>query len=370
MSNNVCLPKFPATEDVWKKISKTSKAILVYGMGNGADKLIAQLSKINKKPDDFFASDGFVRGHSFHGKRVLSFSEAKEKYDDFIILVSFATRIEEVMKTICDIEKNYELYVPDMPVVDDEYFTSEFYNEHYNEIVHAYNTLSDEFSKDLFASIINYKLSAEVKFLNCFTSSVEEMYGLLDCDNIKCAVDAGAYNGDTVKEMTSYFKNVHNIYAFEPDPKNCKKLAKLSEQVKCTLKIFECALWKYDDEATFSSSTNRNSSLLNASYQHNDVKVKLVSLDNVITKKADYIKYDVEGVETQALEGSINTILRDRPSLLISVYHKSEDIFSILNSLSGVLKDYSFYLRRKACYPAWELNLYAIPNEHGIKNKS
>ena len=41
--------------------------------------------------DDFFASDEFVRGHYFHGKKVLKFSEARQKYDDFIILLSFAS---------------------------------------------------------------------------------------------------------------------------------------------------------------------------------------------------------------------------------------------------------------------------------------
>ena len=74
MKTSICLPKYPAEEDIWKKISKSEKAILVYGMGNGADKLIAQLSRIGREVDDFFASDGFVRGHSFHGKKVLSFS--------------------------------------------------------------------------------------------------------------------------------------------------------------------------------------------------------------------------------------------------------------------------------------------------------
>ena len=54
-------------------------------MGNGADKLIARFEKYGIKISDFFASDGFVRGHEFHGMRVKSFSEIKAEYPDFVI---------------------------------------------------------------------------------------------------------------------------------------------------------------------------------------------------------------------------------------------------------------------------------------------
>jgi peptidoglycan/xylan/chitin deacetylase (PgdA/CDA1 family) len=52
-------------------------------MGNGADKILDVLDAHGITVSDFFASDGFVRGHSFHGKRVLSFSEIKEKYEKY-----------------------------------------------------------------------------------------------------------------------------------------------------------------------------------------------------------------------------------------------------------------------------------------------
>ncbi len=364
MLNAISLPKYVAETDIWDKISNTDKPILVYGMGNGADKLIAKLAECGKEVADFFASDGFVRGHSFHGKRVLSFSEVKEKYDDFIILLSFASGIPEVISTILKTGEEHELYIPDMPVVDEEYFTADFYNKHYNEIKKAYELLSDEKSKELFSAIINYKLSAEAKFLHMSTSSVDEMYSLLDCDAITCAVDAGAYNGDTVKQMLAYFGNLKKIYAIEPDCKNCKKLRTLADTIEnCEIKIFESALWNCNDTADFSSSNNRNSSLLNSSHKHKDMQISLIALDGIISERVDYIKYDVEGVEKQALEGSMQTIEKYRPALLVSAYHKSEDVFSLVNMLSSRLSDYLFFLRRKMCYPAWEINLYAIPKE-------
>ena len=77
--NNYILPAYPCREDMWDIIKKEKRPIVVYGMGNGADKLLAHLSLYGVEVADFFASDGFVRGHFFHGKRVKSFSEIKEE---------------------------------------------------------------------------------------------------------------------------------------------------------------------------------------------------------------------------------------------------------------------------------------------------
>ena len=69
-------------------------------MCNGSDKIIAVLEERGMRAADFFASDGFVRGQLFHGKRVLSLSEVKEKYTDFIILVAFGSHLPEVCGAI------------------------------------------------------------------------------------------------------------------------------------------------------------------------------------------------------------------------------------------------------------------------------
>ena len=355
------LPKYPVASDVWKHLQNTDKPIVVYGMGNGADKLLSRLDEYGVTVSDFFASDGFVRGHSFHGKRVMSFSEIKEKYDDFIILVSFASKLADVVEKIYSLKEQYELYVPDMPVVGNIYFDLDFYNKNYTEIKKAYDLLEDKVSKQLFSRVVWYKLTADISYL-CDTFSKEECYSLLDCSSYKVAIDAGAYNGDTAKEFISYFPELKKIYAIEPDPKNCEKLRRYAEGISCDVEIEEAALWNEDGEASFSSSKNRNSSISNSSHQYKTVTVNLRRLDSIVSSSVDYIKYDVEGSEREALEGSAETIKRYSPDLLVSLYHKSEDIFSLINYVSDNYKNYKLYLRRLYCLPAWELNLYAVKN--------
>ena len=221
------LPPFPCKEDMWDAISKESRPIVVYGMGNGADKLIRHFEKYGIEIADFFASDGFVRGHSFHGKRVLSFTEVREKYEDFVIVLSFASGREEVLYLLSELDMRYDMYIPDMPVAgEEEYFDKDFYNLNYDSILSAYNSLCDEDSKSCFAAMLHYKLTGKMKYLTSAFSEKSEMYSILPVSKIETMVDCGAYNGDTAREAKEYFKNLKSVVAIEADKRNFKKLAK------------------------------------------------------------------------------------------------------------------------------------------------
>lgn len=356
------LPEFPCTSDMWDELAKEVRPIVVYGMGNGADKLISRFEKYSIKIADFFASDGFVRGHTFHGYRVKSFSEIKETYPDFVIVLSFASNREEVLAMLSEIDGNYDMYVPDMPVAgEDEYFDCEFYNKHHEEIEKAYNSLADEDSKNAFSSIITYKLSGRIKFLMSAWSTLDEMYSLLPCEKTERAIDAGAYNGDTARQMKMFFPNLKKIMALEPDVKTYKRLLKYCDgENEIEIEPINAAVWCENSKGSFSSSGNRNSSVNStSSFECKEITVPLVRIDSLMDS-VDYVKYDVEGAEAEALIGSEGIIEKCKPALLVSLYHRSRDIFTIINELSEKYPFYKFYLRRLKCVPAWEINLIAI----------
>ncbi len=356
------LPQYPATLDMWDTLSQESRPIVVYGMGNGADKLIKRFEKYGIEIADFFASDGFVRGHSFHGKRVKSFSEIKSDYQDFVIVLSFASNREDVLDMLLDIDAHYDMYIPDMPIAGEEYFDREFYNLHYTEIVSAYESLADDESKSIFVATINYKLTGRMKYLAVSRNTRDEIYSLLPCENIHTMIDAGAYNGDTAREAKVYFPSLEKIYAIEPDNKNFKKLAKYSEaENEIEVIPINSAAWCENVVGSFMNSGNRNSSVSStASFEHKNTGISLVRLDSLTSKKIDYIKYDVEGAERETLIGSQGIIEAYHPSLLVSLYHRSADIFEIVNKLNESYPEYKMYLRRLWCVPAWELDLILV----------
>lgn len=357
------LPDFPVESDMWEKLKNEKRPIVVYGMGNGADKLFDRLSEFGVKVSEVFASDGFVRGHTFRGYKVKSLSEIKAAYEDFVILLSFASNREEVIDMLANVDAENDMYVPDMPVADvSEYFDKNFYNAHYDEIMKAYDSLADEQSRAIFSSVINYKLSGRMKYLLSCWSTRDEIYSLMPTESIITTVDAGAYNGDTAREAKAYFPNLKNIYAIEPDKRNYKKLVKYSEaESEIRVISINAAAWSENVGGMFFGSGNRNSTAVaTASFEHREDEISMVKIDDLTEEKIDYIKYDVEGAEREALEGSDDTIMRCQPTLLISLYHRSRDIFELVNYVRERYPEYKLYLRRLKCLPAWEIDLIAV----------
>ena len=367
------LPPSDFKEDLWELLRRTERPILLYGMGNGADKMITRLEAMGKKCSDVFASDGFVRGQSFHGKRVLSFSEVKEKYKNPLILVCFGSALPDVLDTVFEIANSYELYIPDMPIAGEAYFTAAFYTEHYERFTRVYEMLADEESRVLYASLLWYKLTGATLYLKDAVATGDER-ALLSYDCMTCAVDVGAYRGDTLEEMLLNAPRLETVFALEPDVKNFKKLSHYAEDVAGKeIFLFNAAAWEKEGELSFASSGNRNATLGEkdkaiagtASYEHRATIVKTLKIDDIIRgRKVDYIKYDTEGAELSALVGSEKTIRASCPAMRISAYHRSEDLFTLPLWLHGKMGDaYAYHLRRRLSIPAWDIELIAVPKQ-------
>ena len=359
------LPEYPCREDMWDSLAKESRPIVVYGMGNGADKLFRRLEKYGVSVSDVFASDGFVRGHSYRGYRVKSFSEIKELYADFVILLSFASNRKDVVEMIEEIDREYELFIPDMPVTDEsEYFDREFYNKNYSKIFDVYQSLADGESKNIYSAVLNYKLTGKLEYLMGAYTEKADMYNLISARKIETVVDAGAYNGDTAKEAIEYLCGVKRIYAIEPDRRNFKKLSRFAEEATVKITPINAVAWNSCQQGDFMLSGNRNSSACStASHEHLIDSIPFTTID-CLKINAEYIKYDVEGAENNALVGSFETIKKSRPVLLVSIYHRSRDIFSLPEFVVREFVGYKLFVRRLYSIPAWELNLIALPIEY------
>ena len=103
-------------KDTWQTLKESRKPIVLYGMGNGADQIIDVLNSYGLEASDVFASDGFVRGQLFHGKRVLTLREAEDKYDDFIVVMTFAVHDERTLDFVKELSKRHTLLSPTVPV--------------------------------------------------------------------------------------------------------------------------------------------------------------------------------------------------------------------------------------------------------------
>ncbi len=357
---------FKGFGDLWEYLSsQKEKSIVMYGMGNGADKILDVCSRYGIEIADFFASDGFVRGHSFHGKTVLSYSEIKEKYgaENIIVLLSFASSLPSVLELIYKVADECELYAPDVPVCGGTLFCREFYEANKEKIALARALFADDISRQIFDNVINYKLSGDIRYLRDAESEKDEVYlDLLGAESIETAIDAGAYNGDTARELSLYAKKLKKIYALEPDRRNFRKLSEYAENEENFEVIpLKCAAWSEKTTLSYDASGNRNAGLNTGAKK--TVEVDAVAIGTLTDECVDYIKYDVEGAEKEALLGSLKTIKAHKPALLVSAYHRSEDIFELPLLLNSLEPSYKLYLRRYAYIPAWDLNLIAAQEE-------
>lgn len=356
------LKDFSTENYIWNVLKNSDKKTVMYGMGNGADKILAVCQQQGIEVHDFFASDGFVRGHSFHGKRVLTFSEIKQKYgaENINVLLSFASNIPSVLANFKKIASECSFFAPDVPVCGDVLFTLDFARTHAEELKTAYALLADRESQKIFKNVIFYKLTGKIDFLFSAESDKNEVFNsLLDAKSIQSYADIGAYNGDTVRELLTHSPSLKHVTALEPDRRSFRKLCEYCSTLSTpTVNTVNAAAWSCETTLTFGDEGNRNSGLFAKGKQ---IEVNATALDNVLGGHyTDYIKYDVEGCEKEALEGSRHTISVCKPKLLISAYHKSGDIFALPLQISAMRPDYRLYLRRFSYVPAWDLNLICI----------
>lgn len=349
------------SNDIWDIFAACDRPLLLYGMGDGADKLIARLQFLGISYADVYASDGFVRGQFFHGKQVISFSKAKELYGNFLTALAFASERSEVVEQIANMAKENKILVPDLPIAGETFFDKSFYNTHLPQLNETYDMLADDHSKNVFDSVVKAKLNGNWSDLIAYTTFEEENAKLIPFSEFRCAVDGGAYKGDTAAFILERAPQLHTVYAIEPDTKTYAKLVACAQNDN-RIKPIHAALKENGESVTFYSKGGRSSTI---TAKLTDAKAQIVagiSIDMLCkNQKVDFLKFDVEGAEKEALEGGKQTIQRDRPAIKMALYHRSEDLFALPLALKKICSEYDFYIRRIPCFPAWEVNLYAVP---------
>ena len=352
--DNICYNVF--MNDLWTELKNTNKPIVLYGMGNGADKIISVLNAKGIKFDGIFSSDSFVRDKTFHGFKMESYSNLKEKYGDMVVLLCFGTKLLDVLDNINRIALEQELYSPDVPVYGNILFDKEYVQNHYKELEQVYANLADSVSKNTFENMVKYKLSGKLQHLyDCEVSENEPYESFLHLGNSENFIDLGAYRGDTVADFISRVNSYTHIYAVEPDLKTFKKLSENVKGIKNITLFNACAADK-SGKIPFSMLGSRG-----ASINDSGALTDSICVDDIIKEKSDiFIKMDIEGAETLSILGAENTIKNFKPKILISCYHKSEDLIEIPKAVLSIRKDYKMYMRHFKSVPAWDTCYYFV----------
>ena len=211
--------------------------------------------------------------------------------------------------------------------------------------------------------MIAFRLSGEPRYLEnaeeMAVSYRELLLGKVD----GIAVDCGAYKGDSTQMMANVL-NSEKIIACEPDPKTFAKLSAYAENERVSKIIpVNAAVGSEDGSLSFMASASRGSGKEGLSKSARTKDVPLRKIDSILNgESVDLLKLDVEGDEKDAILGAVNTIREHCPNMAVSVYHRTGDIFELPIMIRGYLPNFSFYLRREKCIPAWDITLFAVRN--------
>lgn len=374
--------------DVWSLMGSCPEPLYLYGTGDGADKILDEMLRRDIRPAGIFVSEDFYRGQVFRGFSVTTLSRLEAEGASFAVVIAFGSHLPELIRRVKDIASRHRVFIPDVPVAGDQLFDASFYQAHQKELQQVRGLWADDISRDVFDSVLWYKLSGSPKHLFDCVSPKEEALALLYPKapaEPQSYVDLGAYRGDTVHEFLSLMTSFPDsqvspdapyVTALEPDPKTFRKLKEAFGSRPHT-RLLNGAAGESSGEEPMVFGRGRGSHVGSSQIPDSQgshigqtpdpsapgVKVVPVySLDDLDWPlPPSYIKIDVEGAEKEALLGVRRLIQNCHPRLNLALYHRSEDLFVLPLLIHEMAPELKLYLRRHDCFPCWDLNLYAVP---------
>ena len=157
-------------------------------------------------------------------------------------------------------------------------------------------------------------------------------------------IDAGACMGDATLVFSNAVGSDGKVFAFDPVSEHLDILNYniINFPIKNVIAV-PCGLSNRDVvcEPLIINGYNPG-------FRLNNNQVPLCLIDSFVVNngisKIDFIKMDIEGSEMDALIGGNNSINRFKPKMAISLYHKPNDIFEIVNYIKMNFPFYQLYI--------------------------
>lgn len=160
----------------------------------------------------------------------------------------------------------------------------------------------------------------------------------------KCIIDVGAFIGDSALILSPLTSS--KVYAFEATSKYYDLLQQTIKLNNLKNVVPVHAALGATCGRTEINVANSSSSILKP-YIDSEGKeeVELITLDSFVKKhdlEVGLIKVDIEGYEQEFLKGAENTIKKQKPTLIVSIYHNPDDFFTIKPTIDNWKLGYKF----------------------------
>jgi len=347
----------------------------IYGAGGNGKILLTYLQEKGKDIDFFI--DEFSDAQEVMGKPVYRLAECHNRDIQIYVFISqYSNQVKEAISCKFEEVLNYSETVMKFPglfpLFTKDMIPPEYSAQQEQEIQALRGLLKDCKSKELLDQILKFRAKPSVE---TFVSPSNDLQYLPSDINVFKkgdlirAIDVGSFDGCNVVNLLGYAKekgfHVENISAVEPSPSNMtllrEKLKKLGEDLGkgTTCHIFPNAISSKKEILRLAEGQGQTSYVS----QNGSLEVAAISIDEChYFSRPNLIMMDVEGYEKAALLGAKETITDHQPTLMISAYHKPNDLWELALLINEINPNYDMYLRY---YGEWlnEIILYCLPKQ-------
>ena len=247
----------------------------------------------------------------------------------------------------------------------------DFYYKNKSIINKNIKSLDSSQDKKLYKDLINYKYLDLKKqeqlingvFFNKFGDYNEELHycEYLNDKFIDTIIAGGIFDGLSSKKIKARYLNTEGkIYGFDPMIHSYITEQNIIDMKNNNIYLVDTCLWNKVEKINFLKNGSSSKIINNSDFTVNATTIDMFRDKNNL--KIDMIKLDIEGAESNAIDGAIKTINEDRPQLAISIYHSNEDMVFLFSKIVSLTKEYIYKIGHYNEF-IHETVLYAIPKE-------
>lgn len=342
---------------------------IIYGAGGLGAKALAHIRGTGCEVDCFTDSNPQKWGGAWQGKPIVAPESLRN--EDCHVIIATAFEYQPIRKYLRELWSNTK---PGNKI--------SVYSIHY--ILEKENLPPGE---DL-TGLYDQEDSVNRHYCSLFARGFMRSHQLWDCDEVACLpsmdyfdglldpallpeltyIDIGAFDGESVRQVTRYFKNkIIQTFAFEPlkdvFPLLQENLARWNFENNTACYPFGLGSEnKYCDFSGngegFGMAANKAREASASAPPQNMTQVDIKTLDamNLDIQGYPCVKMDIEGMEPEALKGMSNFIKERKPLLAMCAYHNADHEFILPAYIKSIAPDYKFYLSG-----GFHVVCYAIP---------
>ncbi|MBK5539802.1 hypothetical protein JFV28_02100 [Pseudomonas sp. TH05] len=338
-------------------LAAMSKGIHVFGAHRIGQSVVNDARRVGITVSGLLDNDPAKSGQRLDGIEV--FNPAAIDLSDSVVVVASGRHSNEIIRQIkgrCGRVINFHefLYATDSAHGPESTFanlTKDILAGPYRYLS-AFLRLNDEQSRWAFNGLIDMRMSLSIEPADVHKSPFADEYfdkAFVSAERARHFVDAGAFNGDTLASLERHFGPVERAYLFEPEmAPYYAALKRFSERPEVLL--FNMGLdsdysrFEYDPVL----SCNLAGEVTGPIPSNITSYIQGVPLEQLVAGKVGLFKLDIEGMEEKALLGATAVIRREKPVLAVCAYHRADDYWKLIDTVTAIRPDYRVAIRHYA----------------------